>query len=81
MIPPPLHQTNPPPPTPHQSRKCEDNYNHQQAYPHAGKGQIAVTGNVADVDAVHDVVEHIYKLGDDRGDGQLPQKLADRLRA
>ena len=46
-----------------------------------GKGQIAVTGNVTDVDAVHDVVEHIYKLGDDRGDGQLPQKLADRFRA
>ena len=65
----------------HQRREGGDNQNQWQAYAHAGKGQIAVTGNVADVDAVHDVVEHIYKLGDDRGDGQLPQKLADRFRA
>lgn len=65
----------------YQCRKCGDNQNQRQAYAHAGKGQIAVTGNVTDVDTVHDVVEHIYKLGDDRRDGQLPQELADGLRA
>ena len=48
---------------------------------HVVQRQRAVAGHMPDVDAVHDVVEHIYKLGDDRGDGQLPQKLADRFRA
>ena len=64
----------------HQGRKGGNDQNQRQAHAHAGKGQVPVPGNVADVNAVHDVVEHVHQLGDDCGHRQLPQKLSNGLR-
>ena len=60
----------------HQRRKRGNDEDQRQADAHAGQRQIAVAGDMADVDAVYNVVQHIYQLGDDCGDCQLPQQLA-----
>ena len=49
--------------------------------PHAVQREPANARDVADVDAIHDVVEHVDQLGDDRRNGQPHQQPADRLRA
>ena len=36
---------------------------------------------MADVDAVHNIVEHVHQLSDDSGHGQLEQKPANRFGA
>ena len=43
--------------------------------------RLPTSGNVADVDAVHDVIEHVDELGDDRRHGQPHEQFADRFRA
>ena len=64
----------------HQCRKGGDDHDEGHAHAHAGEGQASVAGHVTNVDAVHDVVEHIYQLGRHRGDRQLEQEPPYRLR-
>ena len=45
-----------------------------------GQGKTAVTGNVSDINPVHDVVQHIYQLGYDCRYSQLEKKPSDRFR-
>lgn len=52
-----------------------------QADAHTRQGQITVSRNMSDINAVHDVIEHIHQLGDDRWHRQLPQELSDGLRS
>ena len=65
----------------HQGGEGGDDEDHRHADAETRQGQVAVRRHVADVDPVHDVVEHVYDLGRHRGDGQPPQQRADGLRA
>ncbi len=47
------------------------------AHPHAGEGRGPDAGNVADVNAVHDIIKHIDELGGHGGQRQLEHELAD----
>ena len=44
---------------------------------HTGEGDAAHLRDMSDVDAVHDVVQHIDELGRHRGYGQLQHEPAD----
>ena len=48
--------------------------------PYAGKRHRPYLRNMPDVDAIHDVIEHIDNLGRHGGQGQPPKQLAHRLR-
>ena len=63
----------------HQGGEGGDDHDQRQADAHAGQGQGAVLGNVADVDAIHDVVQHIDQLGGHGGKCQPEQKTAKRV--
>ena len=60
-----------------QSREGRDDHDEGHTDPHAGQSQVPVPRHMADVDAVHYVVEHIDELGDHRGEGQAEQELPD----
>ncbi len=62
---------------PHQGGEGGNQHDDREAQPHAGEGQAAVLRHMTDVNAVHDVVEHIDKLGHHGGDSQLQQQFAD----
>ena len=64
-----------------QRRKCRHDHDDRHANAHAGQRKAPDFGNVADVDAVHDVIEHVDELGDDRRHGQPHEQFADRFRA
>ena len=64
-----------------EAREGRHDQNDRQAHAHAGQRAAADLGNVADVDAVDDVVEHVHELRDHRRDREPAQKLSDRLRA
>ena len=64
-----------------QRRERRHDHNDRHAHAHAGQREAADARDVADVDAIHDVVEHVDQLGDDRRNGQPHQQSADRLRA
>ena len=67
-----------------ESRKGGDDHDDGQAYPHAGESQLAhrLRGlHVADVDPVHQVIEHVDDLGGDGGQGQREQELSDAAAA
>ena len=65
----------------HQRREGGDDEDHRHADAEARQGQVAAHGHVADVDAVHDVIEHVHDLGRHCGDGQPSQQRADGLGA
>ena len=64
-----------------QRRERRHDHNDRHAHAHASQREAADARDVTDVDAIHDVVEHIDQLGDDRRNGQPHQQPADRLRA
>ena len=64
-----------------EAREGRHDQDDRQAHAHARQRAAADLGNVADVDAVDDVVEHIHELRDHRRDREPAQKPSDRLRA
>ena len=50
------------------------------ADPHTRQGQVPHHRDVADVDAVHDAVQHADELGQHTGDGDTPDQGFDRVR-
>ena len=54
--------------------------NDGKGHPHPGQCQVPHLGDVADVDAVHDVVQHVDELGGHRWYGQLQHQTADGCR-
>ena len=65
----------------HQGGDGGDEHQHRETHPQAGEGQIPHLLDVADVNAVHDVVQGIDQLGGYRGQRQPQQQLADRVPA
>ena len=65
----------------HQAGEGGHDHDEGHADAHAGEGQSALTGDVSDVDPVHDVVEHVDDLRAHGGQGQAQQKGAHRLRS
>ena len=62
---------------PGEGGKGGDQHQDREGHPQPGEGGAAYHCNVADVDAVHDVVEHIDELGRHGGQGQLEHQRAD----
>ena len=56
------------------SGKGGEQIDHREAESHAGEGDVAHHGHVADVNAVDDVVEQIDQLRQNGGDGQPQQQ-------
>ena len=48
-----------------------------KGHPHTGEGRFSHHGNVADIDPVHDVIQHVDKLGGHSGGGQAEHQRAD----
>ena len=63
---------------PGEGGKGGDQHQDREGHPQPGEGGAAYHCNVADVDAVHDVVQHIDELGRHRGQGQLYHQRANR---
>ena len=57
--------------------KGADHGHHRPADSHARQGHLADVGNVADVNAVHNAVEHTDKLGQHTGNGNAPHQRAN----
>ena len=68
------------PPLPGKGCKGGHQRNDGKGHPHPGQCQVPHLGDVADVDAVHDVVQHVDELGGHRWYGQLQHQTADGCR-
>ena len=63
----------------HEGGEGGDDHDKRHADAHAGQRHRAHIRNVADINAVHDVVQHVDDLRRYGGQGQLEQQPADRL--
>ena len=53
-----------------QCGKCRYNHDNRHTDADACEGKTSLAGNVSDIDAVYDIVEHVNELCDYRGDGK-----------
>ena len=58
-----------------------DHRHHRAAYAHARERQIAHPGNMADVHAVHNAVQHAHKLRQHAGQRNSQNERSDRVSA
>lgn len=61
----------------HKRRKCGNQHDQRHANPHAGQGKGTRFGNMADVNAVHQVIKHVYKLRRHGRQCKAEEQLAD----
>ena len=62
----------------YQHGESADKVHHREAQPDARQGQSPHLGHMADVNAVHNIVQQVHQLGHHRGSGQLQQQLPHR---
>ena len=64
----------------HADKGAESGNHHddRQGHAHAGQRHIPYAWNVADIDAVYNIIEHIDDLSSHAGQAELKQKLAKR---
>ena len=61
--------------------KGADHGHHRTAHAHTCQGRIADQGNIADINPVHNAVEHADKLGQHAGNGNPPHQGPDGIRS
>ena len=57
--------------------KGGDEHDDGEGHPHSGEGDVAYLGDVADIDAVHNVIQHVDDLGRHSGYRQFQHQRAD----
>ena len=61
----------------HEGRKGGDDQDQRHTHTHAGQGETAVHRHMADIDPIHDIIQHIDQLGDHRRHAQPPQQFSN----